>query len=117
MTVSVADMARTWQQRTQARRSRGEARARRLYALLPRARDLLVDVHGASTVRLFGSLAGDRFTEYSDVDLAVEGLDESRYFTALADLMALLGVPVDLVRIESAPASLRDTIDAEGRRL
>jgi predicted nucleotidyltransferase len=82
---------------------------------LPRARDVLVHDYGARSVRVFGSMAGDGVTENSDVDLAVEGLDESHYFSALADLMALFGVPVDLVRVESAPGSLRERISAEGR--
>ena len=68
---------------------------------------MLVEVHGASTVRLFGSLAGGGFREMSDVDLAVEGLDESRYFAALADLMALFDGPVNIgphgIRIRFAP--------------
>ncbi len=117
MAVTVAEMARTWQRRVQERQGRAEARSQRLGSLLPRARDLLVDVYGARTVWLFGSMVGDGFTENSDVDLAIEGLDESRYFTALADLMALFGAPVDLVRIESAGCSIKARIVAEGRPL
>ncbi len=115
MTVTVADMARNWQRRLRERQGRGDQRAHRLRALLPRARGVLVEVHGASTVRLFGSLAGGGFREMSDVDLAVEGLDESRYFAALADLMALFDGPVDLVRMETASDSLRDRIAVEGQ--
>jgi uncharacterized protein len=114
MTVTVVDMARNWRRRLQARQAKADERAHRLRSLLPRARDLLVDVHGARAVRLFGSMAVGGFTEHSDVDLAVEGLDDSRYFAALADLMALFGGPVDLVRVESAAASLKDRIAAEG---
>lgn len=114
MAVTVVDMARSWQRRLQARQAKADERAHRLRSLLPRARDLLVDVHGARAVRLFGSMAVGGFTEHSDVDLAVEGLDEGRYFAALADLMALFGGPVDLVRVESAAGSLKDRIDAEG---
>jgi predicted nucleotidyltransferase len=77
----------------------------------------LVEVHGASTVRLFGSLASGGVTENSDVDLAVEGLDESRYFSALADLMAIFDGPVDLIRVESAAGALKDRIAAEGQRV
>lgn len=65
-----------------------------------------------------------RFTERwcapsaeSDVDLAVEGLDGSRYFHALADLMQIFRGPVDLVRMEEATDSLRDRVTAEGREL
>ena len=115
MAVTVADMARTWQRRLGERQARADARAERLRRLLPRARDVLVHEHGARRVWVFGSMAGDGVTENSDVDLAIEGLDESRYFAALADLMALFGVPVDLVRVESAAGSLKERISAEGR--
>jgi hypothetical protein len=101
----------------QARRARAEERAARLLALLPQARDLLIARHGARTVRLFGSLAVGDFTEHSDVDLAVEGLDGSRYFAALSELMTLFGGPVDLVPMERAAASLRDRIAVEGKPL
>ena len=114
MAVTVGDMARNWHRRLQARQAKADERAHRLRSLLPRARDVLVDVHGARSVRLFGSMAVGGFTEHSDVDLAVEGLDESRYVAALADLMAVFGGPVDLVRVESAAGSLKDRIAAEG---
>lgn len=66
---------------------------------------------------MFGSLASGRTTEWSDVDLAVCGLASARYFTALADLMALFRGPVDLVRIEEANPSLADRIREEGQDL
>ena len=117
MTVTVEDMARTWQRRSQARQARADARAQRLRELLPRARGVLVDVHGARAVKVFGSLAEGGFTESSDVDLAVEGLDESCYFAALADVMALFGAPVDLIRVEDVTGSLEERIAAEGQPL
>jgi len=63
---------------------------------------------------LFGSLAEGRPSPASDVDLAVEGIARDRYFACLADLMALFGAPVDLVRLEEASASLRARVDAMG---
>jgi uncharacterized protein len=110
-------MAQTWRARAAARRARAELRAARLAGRLTLARQLLVERYGASRVVLFGSLATGDFRESSDVDLAVEGLGAGEYFPALADLMELLECPVDLVRRELAPASLRERIDAEGRNL
>lgn len=72
---------------------------------------------GAVEVWLFGSLATAHVHPGSDVDLAVLGLPATSYFTALADLMELFGTPVDLVRIEEAPTSLRERIAREGRLL
>jgi hypothetical protein len=50
----------------------------------------------------------------SAVDLAVSGLGRTVYFKALADLMDMFEGPADLVRLEDAPASLRERIDPEG---
>jgi predicted nucleotidyltransferase len=53
----------------------------------------------------------------SDVDIAASEVPPENYFAALADLMEVLGTPVDLVRLEDAPESLRDRIAAEGEAL
>jgi predicted nucleotidyltransferase len=100
-----------------AERQRGQDRAGRLLARAAEARQLLVGRHGAGRVWLFGSLVAGEPTAHSDVDLAVEGLAGSAYFSALADLMALFQGPVDLVRIEEASESLRERVLSEGREL
>ena len=117
MTVTVDQMARAWRARRSVRATRAQERARRLEGLLPHARRVLIDAHGAAQVTLFGSLAVGDCTEHSDVDLAVEGMPKEAHFDALADLMAVFGGPVDLVRLEDAPPSLVARIVAEGRRL
>jgi predicted nucleotidyltransferase len=87
-----------------------------LRACLPRAARLL-EARGARSVSVFGSLSRSGSGSPSDVDLAVEGLPPREYFPALAELMSLFGAPVDLVRLEEAPPSLRERIAAEGERL
>jgi predicted nucleotidyltransferase len=50
---------------------------------------------------VFGSLAKKgRFRKTSDVDVAVEGLTDEKYFTFMAELSELLGREVDVVQIE-----------------
>ena len=88
---------------------RERARKRR-EQLIEAARELarrLVGAHGAFRVWLFGSLAWGEPDEASDIDLAVEGLDELRYFPALGGLLAVAPTRVDLVRMEEAEPSLR----------
>ncbi|MGH9062390.1 MAG: nucleotidyltransferase family protein [Acidimicrobiales bacterium] len=65
-------------------------------------RDLLVaiaDRHGASNIRVYGSVARGEATEGSDVDLLVD-LGPGRSLLDLGgllmDLQELLGVPVDI---------------------
>jgi predicted nucleotidyltransferase len=65
-------------------------------------------------VVLFGSLATAEHHVGSDLDLAATGIPPTRYFAALADLMGLVHGPVDLVRLEEAPASLAERIEADG---
>lgn len=119
MTTSVtsADTARHLRQRAIEAAIGGEGRARRLRACLPVAVACLRRDYGVARIVLFGSLANRTCGPDSDVDLAVSGLSRAVYFKALADLMALFEGPVDLVRLEDAPASLRERIDAEGESL
>lgn len=116
-TVTPADTARHLELCSQKAREQATERARRLRQALPDAVRILRTDYGVRRILLFGSLATRHFGEYSDVDLAVEGLSSPLYFAALADLMAHFGAPVDLVRLEEAPESLRDRIAAEGKTL
>lgn len=116
MSATPSDMARRWRQREAEARARATGRAQRLVACLPHARDLLLR-SGAKRVWLFGSLAMNEGRENSDVDLAVEGLPASAFFDVLSELMAVFAGPVDLVRIEDAPESLRRRVLEEGKPL
>lgn len=88
-----------------------------LRARLPAIAELLRSHYGVTSIRLFGSLARGDAHACSDMDIAVEGLDASRYFEALADVMTLAQCPADLVRLEEAGESLRQRIAAEGEAL
>lgn len=100
----------------EARRQAGLARGASVRAQLGEAAATLRQA-GARRIVLFGSIAQGNARAGSDVDLAVEGLSRERLFEMQADLMALFRVPVDLVRLEDAPPSLRSRIEAEGEQL
>lgn len=117
MTVTAEQLARRFDEREGERRARAAARAQHLLEILPDAVRVLRLKYGAFRVTLFGSLATGEFRESSDVDLAVEGLDGSKYFAALTDLMTEFRGPVDLVRVEEASSALLAHIVAEGRPL
>ena len=99
------------------RREEGRRRAAGARRGLPEAARLLRERYGARRVLVFGSLVAGLPHAASDVDIAVEGLRLEDYFAALADLMDVFGGPVDLVRLEDAPTSLRDRIAAEAEAL
>ncbi|MGD1856553.1 MAG: nucleotidyltransferase domain-containing protein [Leptolyngbyaceae cyanobacterium] len=83
------------------------------------AADYLKDKFDVKTVWLFGSMlnADDVYLE-SDIDLAVKGLELERYCEALGDLLTgIKEFSLDLVRIESAPDSLKSAIYKQGRIL
>jgi predicted nucleotidyltransferase len=117
MVVTAADTAEHLRKQAGERQRAAAARASRLLASVPAAAQLLREHYGAGEVVLFGSLATGAATDRSDVDVAARGLATADYFAALADLMALFGGPVDLVRLEEAPPSLAARIAAEGRPL
>jgi len=70
-------------------------------------------------VYLFGSLLdSDRFRGGSDIDLGVEGLGAAEYWDAWRMVEPLAeGASVDLVRLETAAASLQRLIRTEGEVL
>ena len=116
MAVSPEEVARRIREETRSREAAAEARASLLRGKLGAAADLL-RAAGARRLWLFGSLASGVPRPESDIDLAVSGMPSAGYFETLARLMALFGTRVDLVRIETAPDSLREHVLANGREL
>jgi predicted nucleotidyltransferase len=117
MTVTATQVAAALRRREERGRIAAGERAADLVARLPEARRILMERYGARTVVLFGSLAAGEPRAHSDVDLAIEGVAPELYFAALADVTTALGCAVDLVRTETAPASLLARIADEGRAL
>ncbi len=77
-----------------------------------KAAQILKKQFAARKVLLFGSLLDvQRMHFHSDIDLAVWGLAEERYYQAVAKLQDLNpDFSIDLVQIESASPSLRSKI-------
>ncbi len=71
---------------------------------------------GVRRVILFGSLAhGAWFTADSDIDLAVDGLQKDSYWEAWRVVEQFIpDRPVDLVELDAASLSLRETIESDG---
>ncbi len=64
----------------------------------------------------WGSLLDrERFSEISDIDIAVEGLTgPEEFFMALGIAMEATGVPVDIVEMEKVPADVAKRIRERG---
>ena len=98
-------------------RQRLEEQSRRAVALRERALAAARQIarrYGARRIWLFGSLAWGEAHSGSDVDLLVEGLASAEWSAATACAEEICGVPVDLVRVEEAPASLAERVRTEG---
>ena len=81
-----------------------------------RAADLLKDEFGASKVAVFGSLTDEEFfTRWSDLDLAVWGLDEKLYYRAVATVIDLAPeMDIDLIDADCCKNSLKEAVNREG---
>jgi predicted nucleotidyltransferase len=105
-------------------RERRERRLRELATRLETARkdfDRIVD-HIARTYRpkriwQWGSLIdGHHFSEMSDIDIAIEGIDDPKtFFAILGDAMDMSSLPVDVVQIEYIHPAYADSIRSRGR--
>ncbi len=65
--------------------------------------DMIVKKYNPKKIYQWGSLLSkDKFSEISDIDIAVEGLpDAQSYFNMLADAEKLTSFPLDIVEMES----------------
>lgn len=52
---------------------------------------------GCSEIYVFGSIAEDRFTSNSDIDIAVDFLRKDRFFKVYGQLLGTVSVNLDLV--------------------
>jgi len=92
------------------------ARYLRGWALAREAKELLFNNFHATRVVVFGSLLDEtRFTPWSDVDLAVWGLEIADTFHAMAAVYGMdPDIPVNLVDIQCCRSALRSAIKQEG---
>lgn len=88
----------------------------RAWNLVPQLAQLLKDEFGATRVMVFGSLTQrERYTKWSDIDLAAWGIPPDRFFAAVAVLLdASSEFDVDLVDPKHCRPSVRQSIEQEG---
>jgi uncharacterized protein len=105
--------------RQQAEREALADRECRAWELAHRAAELLRRDFHAERVIVFGSLTRPgSFTEWSDVDVAADGIDPRDTLHAMEVVSYLSAkIPVNLVDLNACRASLRATIEREGQPL
>ena len=80
------------------------------------AAEILKQCYSAKKVILFGSMLHKTlFDSTSDIDLAVSGISESRFYDAVGTvLQAVSPFEIDLVDIDDCRASIKKVIESEG---
>lgn len=86
------------------------------WAIAKKATLVLKDNYGAEKVMVFGSLTNkSSFTRWSDIDLAVSGIPDEKFYAAVGAVTSLTTkFKIDLVDISACRASLRNAIETEG---
>lgn len=94
-------------------------RLKRARKVVRRAAKILKEQFGVEKIALFGStLQPSLFHARSDVDLAVWGLDEYKYFRAVGVLQSLdPEIGVDVIEFEFASSRMQETILRDGKPL
>lgn len=67
----------------------------------------ILKVAGCTEIFLFGSLATDRMSDNSDIDLAVRGCPNGEFFHLLGQLLLELDHPIDLINLDKQDAFAR----------
>lgn len=93
-----------------------EKRYERAWLVAKDLASLLYGKYHAQKVWLFGSLAyRQRFTKWSDIDIAVEGISDDLYFKAVGEAISIAeDFKVDIVDIEECSQTLKENIEREG---
>jgi predicted nucleotidyltransferase len=117
--VSAADMDRyraSAQARWHSERVQRDLRRQRAWRLARQAAELLKAQYGVQQVSVFGSLTHpDRFTQWSDVDLAAWGLTAANWLKASAAVRALAGdIELNVVDVSGCSPELLASIVREG---
>ncbi len=109
----------TLQQRQTTEKSILARRFQQGWEVAKQAATLLKEQFGAERVMVFGSLVHQCwYSNTSDLDLAVWGLDNLTYLNAVAKLQDLSSeFKIDLVRMESCKPTLEESILKEGQFL
>ena len=96
-------------------RKADEALLQRAWQTAHRVAAMLYKDFDATQVAVFGSLAGrDWFSKWSDIDIAVWGIPNDKYFRAVSEIMGISGLfKVDLVDFESCKGQFRERIQSQ----
>ena len=117
LTVRPQELALALIERSRLERAGDLERGRRLVRQLREGIGALRARYAFDAAWLIGSLAWGGFGRRSDIDVVVRGAAPGRAGELWAALTDALGVPIDVLRLESLPEAFRRRVLAEGVRL
>ena len=99
----------------QNRKPVDEALLQRAWQTAHRIAVMLYEDFGATQVAVFGSLAEqESFSKWSDIDIAVWGIPNDKYFRAMSEAVNISGLfKVDLVDFENSKELFREKIQSQ----
>ena len=117
MTSHIEAARKRVRDREQARAERLEGRRSRAVADSRAIVDMIVKEYHPVRVYQWGSvLRQGGFRDYSDIDIAVEGIvDARRFFEMLGAVERMTSFPVDLVQIETVAVEYAEEIRQHGK--
>ncbi len=106
-----------WKEKAKKEKEKMEHRRKSMISAIKKCASILKEKYNVKKIILFGSLSRERIIdEHSDIDIAVVGLDNKKYFEALNLLYEIVpkGVDIDLITIESIDEEFRKHILKKG---
>jgi predicted nucleotidyltransferase len=93
-----------------------EARWTEAWKIVHKISSLLRDRYRTKQIIVFGSLTNkERFTRYSDIDLAISGLTFKQFYQAVDDIELIAhDFKVDLVNLDRCRQAISERINREG---
>jgi len=115
--VDADDIRRFAQRREDRRRAERTALHARAERDARAIIDMIIERYAPRRILQWGSvIESEKFREYSDIDIAVEGItDPQAFFDVLADAEDLTRFPVDIVELEHIEAEYRQLLFKKGR--
>jgi len=112
-----AEMRAFLRRRDEDRRQKRDARYAEAVAQFDKIVEIIKAENGVRRIWQWGSLLHrERFSDISDIDIAVEGeLPAGAFFKLLDAVQRVSTFPVDLVELDRLPSSTREWIVRKGR--
>ena len=112
----IAQYRQSYKEREKQKKLKLEQRYKEAWETARKAAEILYGRYRAKKVAIFGSLrSSELFNEWSDIDIAVWGIEPELYYKAVAETISLSPIfKIDIVDPDDCSESLKRLIEKEG---